>query len=141
MQVNKEMNAMFSTKKVTMIFKYIVSKISVAALVLVVGMAGVAAAAGPRSTVISTYPTDDAINVPVSTSVTVNFSLPMDCKTLRKQTFRLKERQARSHPGATHQLQRYQRHLDTVERPCVQHQVRGRASRQDQRRQRRTAMG
>src|SRR5882757_941263 len=51
-------------------------------------MVGTAAASRPM--VLSTDPTDDAINVPVNTTVTVNFSVPMNCKTISTQTFRLK---------------------------------------------------
>src|SRR5882762_9367942 len=87
-QVDKEMNVMFSTKKISTILKYIVSKISLAALLVVLGMVGTAAASRPM--VLSTDPTDDAINVPVNTTVTVNFSVPMNCKTISTQTFRLK---------------------------------------------------
>ncbi len=80
---------MFSMKKTTMILKYIVSRISIAAFVVVVGMAGTAAAARPIVT--STSPTDDAINVPVNTTVTVNFSEPMNCNTINRNNFRLKD--------------------------------------------------
>jgi hypothetical protein len=72
MQVTKEMSVMFSTKKITTIVRNIVSKISLAALLVIVGMVGTAAASRPMVT--STYPADDAINVPVNTTVTVNFS-------------------------------------------------------------------
>jgi hypothetical protein len=92
MQVNEEMNFMSSTKKGTMMLKCIVSRISIAALVVIVVMAGSAAAAskGPRPMVISSNPADDAIDVPVNASVTVNFSLPMNCNSINKNTFRLK---------------------------------------------------
>ena len=40
MQVTKEMNVMFSTKKITTIVKNIVSRISLAALLVIVGMVG-----------------------------------------------------------------------------------------------------
>ncbi|MGC2301788.1 Ig-like domain-containing protein [Candidatus Binatus sp.] len=83
---------MFSTKKITMILKYIVSRISIAALVVIVGMAGSAAASDKtKSIVVSTSPTDDAVDVPVNTTVTVNFSLPMDCSTINRNNFRLKD--------------------------------------------------
>jgi hypothetical protein len=88
MPVNKEVSAMFPTKKITMILKYIVSKMSVAAFVVVVGMVGTAAASRPMVT--STDPADDAVNVAVNTTVTVNFDVPMDCKTISTHTFRLK---------------------------------------------------
>jgi hypothetical protein len=92
MQVTKEMSVMFSTKKITTIIKNIVSRIPLAALLVILGMVGTAAASGkPKSIVISTYPTDDAIDVPVNTSVTINFSLPMDCKTINRNNFRLKD--------------------------------------------------
>src|SRR5271170_1181793 len=80
MQVDKELNAMFSSKEITTIAKYLATKFAIAALVVVLGMVGSAAAStGPKPTVISSDPADDAINVPVNTTVTVNFSLPMDC--------------------------------------------------------------
>jgi Ice-binding-like/Bacterial Ig-like domain len=92
MQVTKEMNSMFSTKKISMILKYIVGRISIAALVVIVGMAGSAAASSkPRPIVTSTNPADDAVNVPVNTSITVNFSEPMDCNTISISHFRLKD--------------------------------------------------
>ena len=94
MQVNEEMNFMSSTKKGTMMLKYIVSRISVAALVVIVGMAGSAFASGkprpPRPVLVYSNPADDAINVPVNTSINVNFSMPMDCDSIRKSTFLLK---------------------------------------------------
>ena len=62
MQVTKEMNVMFSTKKITTIVRNIVSRISLAALLVIVGMVGTAAASRPMVT--STDPADDAINVP-----------------------------------------------------------------------------
>src|SRR4029077_15289548 len=82
MQVNKEMNAMFSTKKITMMLKQIVSRMFIATFVVIIGMVGTAAAARPA--VISTSPTDGAIGVPVNTIVTVNFSEPMDCKSIKR---------------------------------------------------------
>ena len=81
--------SMFSMKKTTMMLKYIVSRISIAAFVVIVGMAGTAAAARPIVT--STSPADDAINVPINTTVTVNFSEPMDCNTINRNNFRLKD--------------------------------------------------
>src|SRR3984957_13020061 len=92
MQVTKEMNDMSSTKKISTIVKYIVSRFSIAALVVVLGMVGSAAASGkPKSIVVSTSPTDDAVDVPDNTSVTVNLSLPMDCRTINRNNFRLKD--------------------------------------------------
>src|ERR1700722_14275276 len=93
MQVTKEMSAMFSTKKISMIVKYIISRIPLAALLVILGMLGTAAAASgkPKSIVVSTFPTDDAVDVPVNTTVTVNFSLPMDCQTINSNNFRLKD--------------------------------------------------
>ena len=83
---------MFSSKKITTIIKNIVSRIPLAALLVILGMVGTAAASGkPKSIVVSTFPTDDAVDVPVNTTVTVNFSLPMDCKTINKNNFRLKD--------------------------------------------------
>jgi Ice-binding-like/Bacterial Ig-like domain len=90
MQANKEMNRMLSTKKATMIFKYIVSQISVAALVVIVAMAGSAAANdNPRPIVTSTSPANGALDVPVNTTVTVNFSMPMKCNSINPNTFKL----------------------------------------------------
>jgi Ice-binding-like/Bacterial Ig-like domain len=92
MQVTKEMSVMFSTKKITTIIKNIVSRIPLAALLVILGMVGTAAASGkPKSIVVSTFPTDDAVDVPINTTVTVNFSLPMDCKTINRNNFRLKD--------------------------------------------------
>ena len=44
MQVTKEMSVMFSSKKITTIVKNIVSRISLAAFIVIVAMAGIAAA-------------------------------------------------------------------------------------------------
>ena len=94
MQVTKEMNAMFSTKKITMILKYIVSRFSIAAFVVIVGMVGMvgsaAAANRPKPIVISTDPIDDAVDVPINNTVTVNFSLPISCKSVNRTTVEIK---------------------------------------------------
>jgi Ice-binding-like/Bacterial Ig-like domain len=91
MQMNKEMNVMLlSAKKGTTMLKYIVSRISVAAFVVILGMAGSAAAgSNPRPVVTSTIPADNAIDVSVDTDVTVNFSMPIHCKNINADTFRL----------------------------------------------------
>jgi Ice-binding-like/Bacterial Ig-like domain len=92
MQVAKEMIAMFSTKKIATIVKYIVTRFTLAACVVILGMAGTATASRkPKPTVISSDPADDATNVPVNTAVTVNFSLPINCGTINRQTFELKD--------------------------------------------------
>ena len=98
---------MLSTKKATMIFKYIVSQISVALLVVVVAMAGAAVANdNPRPTVVSTSPINGAQGVSVNTTVTVNFSMPMKCNTLNPNTFKLNALQADSHRSGEGDLQR-----------------------------------
>ncbi len=90
MQANKEMNRILSTEKATMMFKCIVSQISVAALVVIVAMAGSAAANdNPRPIVTSTSPVNGAQDVSVNARVTVNFSMPMKCNSLNPNTFKL----------------------------------------------------
>ncbi len=91
MQADKELKVMFSTKEITTIVKFIVTRFALAAFVVVLGLVGSAAASNrPKPTVISTDPADDAINVPVTTTVTVNFSLPIDCHSINRQTFEIK---------------------------------------------------
>jgi len=81
---------MLSTKKSTMMLKHMVSGISVAAFLVIVAIAGPAAAANnPRPKVISSSPLDNAMNVSVDTAVTVFFSIPIDCKNINRDTFRL----------------------------------------------------
>src|ERR1700735_114507 len=91
MQADKELKVMFSTKEITTIVKYIVTRFALAAFVVVLGLAGSAAASNrPKPTVISTDPADDATNVPVNTTVTVVFSLPIDCHSINRKTFEIK---------------------------------------------------
>ena len=87
---------MSSTNKIAMMLKYIVSSISTAALVVIIGLVAIAATTGsaaakdkPRPTVVSIDPADGSLDVPVVTSITVIFDMPMDCKTLDLHTFRL----------------------------------------------------
>ena len=87
---------MSSTNKIAMMLKYIVSSFSTAALVAIIGLVAIAATTGsaaakdkPRPTVVSITPPDGDIDVPVVTSITVVFDMPMDCKTLDLHTFRL----------------------------------------------------
>ena len=87
---------MSSTNKIAIMLKYIVSSFSTAALVAIIGLVAIAATTGvaaaknkPRPTVVSITPPDGDIDVPVVTSVTVVFDMPMDCKTLDLHTFRL----------------------------------------------------
>src|SRR5579872_3783022 len=87
MQVAKEMNVMFATKKIMAIVRKLVTGLPLAALLVIVGMAGTAAA---RPVVVSSNPADDAVNVPINTAVTVNFDRPVKCKTINQSTFRLK---------------------------------------------------
>ena len=90
MQVKKELNVMLSTKKSTMMLKYIVSAISVAAFLVIAGMAAPAAAANnPRPMVMFSNPLNNAMDVSVDTIVTVFFSIPIDCKNINADTFRL----------------------------------------------------
>ena len=49
-----------------------------------------AASKKPRPVVVSTNPIDGAADIDVQTSITVNFSLPMSCRSINKHTFRLK---------------------------------------------------
>jgi Ice-binding-like/Bacterial Ig-like domain len=87
---------MSSINKIAIVLKYIVSSFSTAALVAIIGLVAIAATTGvaaaknkPRPTVVSITPFDGDIDVPVVTSVTVVFDMPMDCKTLDLHTFRL----------------------------------------------------
>src|SRR5580658_207164 len=75
-----------------MILRHSVKIATIAALVMVLsaGASPAAASGKPRPSVLSTNPLDGAIDVPVETSITVNFSLPMDCKSINKNTFWLK---------------------------------------------------
>ncbi len=76
-----------------MILKYLVNRVSIAALVMILCVAGSSAAAAsskPRPVVLSTNPLNGAVDVDVQTSITVNFSLPMKCGSINKHTFRLK---------------------------------------------------
>ncbi|MGA6970408.1 MAG: Ig-like domain-containing protein, partial [Candidatus Binatus sp.] len=84
---------MSATKKTSMMLMRIVKKISVAALAIII-CAGAAAAANsssdvPKPVVISTDPVDGATDVSIYTSVTVNFSDPMDCNSKGLKSFRL----------------------------------------------------
>ena len=66
----------------------------VAASMVILLCAGVlpaeAASKKPRPVVVSTNPIDGAADIDVQTSITVNFSLPMSCRSINKHTFRLK---------------------------------------------------
>ena len=76
-----------------MVLKYIVNRISLMALAMVLCVVGTSAAGAskkPRPVVVSTNPSDGAVDVDVQTNITVNFSLPMNCGTINKSTFRLK---------------------------------------------------
>ena len=84
---------MSSTNKIAIMLKYIVSSISIAALIVITGMTGSAAAAKDkdqvRPSVVSIDPINGSLDVSVLTSITVVFDMPMDCKTLDPHTFRL----------------------------------------------------
>ena len=70
-----------------------VNRVSIAALAIILCMAGSSAAAAskkPRPVVLSTNPINGAVDVNVQTSITVNFSLPMKCGSIDKHTFRVK---------------------------------------------------
>jgi hypothetical protein len=87
---------MSSINKIAILLKYIVSSFSTAALVAIIGLVAIAATTGaaaakdkPRPTVVSITPPDGDLDVPVVTSITVVFDMPMDCKTVNTSTFRL----------------------------------------------------
>ncbi len=70
-----------------------INQVSVAVLMMIVCAGSLPAAASSRQlrpVVVSTNPNDGAMNVPVDTAVTVNFSEPMKCLSLNRHTFRLK---------------------------------------------------
>ncbi len=76
-----------------MVLKYIVNRVSIMALAMILCAVGSSAAGRsdkPRPVVVSTNPSDGAVDVAVQTSITVNFSVPMDCRSINKSTFRLK---------------------------------------------------
>src|SRR5580704_5277692 len=75
-----------------MVLKHIVSRVSIAALVTILCVGGSRAAQAKgqdRPTVVSITPPDGDVDVPVVTSITVIFDMPMDCKTVNLHTFRL----------------------------------------------------
>src|ERR1700722_3985549 len=76
-----------------MVLKNIINRVSIMALAMILFAVGSSAAGGskkPRPVVVSTRPIDGAADVDVRTSITVTFSIPMNCGTINKRTFRLK---------------------------------------------------